>query len=425
MSVQLKSWQAYGAVWLSERRHALLADEMRVGKTLTALTAAQLIRAKRILILCPAFARANWAAEVCRLWPDHPAYVVRTKAHLVSLSAGYEPAIYITSYGLIPKTEAAPWDLVIADESHFLRSCPATRTRLVLGKGGLVHRAANFWALSGTPAVNHYAELWTIAHVFGVYSGSYEQFCKEFCHMRFVRRAWVPCGSKNAEALKALLAPVMLRRRFAEVAPEQAPIEYSEYILDAEPSFWIRNDERTAVSRALARPDQIAALSEITESVSSLRRLLGESKVLATVDILSYELDNGMHKIVVFAIHREVVRYLAEKLAKYNPAVVNGGVSAGDRDAALLRFQTDPECRVFIGNITSAGTAIDLSVASEVVFIEASWVPGENQQAAMRLQNMNRVGGVNARFLTTTDSLDIRVTRVLARKAADLTALFD
>lgn len=423
--MKLKPWQAYGAVWLSERRHALLADEMRVGKTLTALTAAQLIGAKRILILCPAFARANWAAEVYRLWPDHPAYVVRTKAHLVSLSAGSYPAVYITSYGLIPKTEAAPWDLVIADESHFLRSCPATRTRLVLGKGGLVHRAQYFWALSGTPAVNHYAELWTIAHVFGVYSGSYERFCKEFCHMRLVRREWVPCGSKNAEALKALLAPVMLRRRFTEVAPEQAPIEYGEYVLDVGQDFLMPDRERAALSRALATPDPATALASITESVSTLRRLLGLSKVSATVDLLSYELDNSLTKIVVFAIHREVVAHLALELKKYNPAVVNGSVSAGDRDAALLRFQTDPECRVFIGNITSAGTAIDLSVASDVLFVEASWVPGENQQAAMRLQNMNRVGGVSARFLTTTDSLDIRVTRVLARKAADLTALFD
>ena len=420
--VRLKPWQAYGAVWLAERRYALLADEMRVGKTLTALTAAQLIRARRILVICPAFARHNWEKEAERAVPGIPRHIIKTKKQLESVD-GHDPGVYVTSYGLIPKAEATPWDVVIADESHFLRSCSASRTRQVLGKGGLVHRTRAFWALSGTPAVGNYSELWALLHVFGTYAGSYERFCRDFCTMHLVRDKWVPSGSKNAEALRVLLEPVMLRRRFAEVAPEQAAIEYSDYVLDIELDFVV--SDSAVLRRALSRRDLAEALSEVSDSVSTLHRLLGVAKVPASVELLSSELDAGDHKLVVFAVHRDVVALLAEGLAGYNPAVINGLVSAANRDAALARFQQDPMCRVFIGNIASAGTAIDLSVANEVVFVEASWVPGENQQAAMRLQNMNRTGGISARFLSSNDWMDRRITHALARKASDLTAIFD
>lgn len=417
----LRPWQVHGALWLAERRRAILADEMRVGKTLTALTAARLVRAKRILILCPAFARENWRVETERAISDMPVSLIKTKRQLQDAELSIGPNIFVSSYGLIPKLEAQPWDLVIADESHFLRSCPAARTRLVLGKGGLVHRAARFWALSGTPAVNHYGELWTLLHVFGAYPGSYEKFTREFCTMRYVRREWIPSGSKNVEALRILLEPVMLRRRFAEVAPEQLPIEFSTYVLDAKADFGISYHEGAALELAL---DQ-GALSPVSGEVSTLRRLLGRSKVPAAVELLTSELADTAHKLVIFAVHREVVAKLAEGLAQFNPVVVNGAVSSGNRDAALLRFKTDPQCRVFIGNIISAGTAIDLSIANEIVFVESSWVPGENHQAAMRLQNMNRIGGVTARFLSTSDLLDKRITQALARKTQDLVKLFD
>jgi hypothetical protein len=79
---------------------------------------------------------------------------------------------------------------------------------------------------------------------------------------------------------------------------------------------------------------------------------------------------------------------------------------------------------VFIGQIVAAGTNIDLSVADEALFVEASWVPGENAQAAARLQNVNKNRPITATFVALADSIDERIQTTLRRKTKDLTALF-
>jgi SNF2 family DNA or RNA helicase len=81
--------------------------------------------------------------------------------------------------------------------------------------------------------------------------------------------------------------------------------------------------------------------------------------------------------------------------------------------------------RVFIGQIQAAGVAIDLSMSHEVAFLEASWVPGENAQAAMRVHHLKQTHPVNIRFFSLADSVDERVQAILRRKTRDLTALFD
>jgi len=419
----LKPHQITGADWLATKRYALLADQMRVGKTLTALKAAKIVGALRILIVCPAIARLNWAREVDISFG--PVHTVATRTQLVHEELRFaQPGVTITSYDLIPTKEGGPWDLVILDESHFLRNGTAGRTRKVLARGGLVHRAERVWALSGTPAVKHAAELWCLLRAFGVYHKNYETFVREFCTSYYGPYGQVITGSKNHAALNALLSTVMLRRTLAEVAPELLPIEVTGYTLTGS-TIPLPPREIALVAAAFASPDPEAALAELEPAVATLRRLTGLSKAPLAAELLRDELDAGGHKVVVFAVHREVVSLLAERLASFNPVIVNGAVAPVARNAAVARFQTDPACRVFIGNIQSAGTAIDLSAASECVFVESSWVPGDNEQAAMRLQNLERTGQVTARFLSLGGTIDERIQRVCVARAADLTAIFD
>ena len=115
---------------------------------------------------------------------------------------------------------------------------------------------------------------------------------------------------------------------------------------------------------------------------------------------------------------------LEARLSEYQPASLSGDTAARRRDAQIARFQTDPACRVFIGQIVAAGTNIDLSVADEALFVEASWVPGENAQAAARLQNVNKNRPITATFVALADSIDERIQTTLRRKTKDLTALF-
>lgn len=421
----LKHWQISGAEWLAPKRHALLAYGMRVGKTLTALKAAKLADANRTLIVCPAVARHNWAVNVGRSFGR--VSVVETAgqlAHEEGRSPG--PGVVITSYGLIPSSEEAPWDLVIADESHYLKAPTAARARRVLGQGGLIHRTDKFWALSGTPATNHAAEMWTLLRAVGIYRDSYEAFVREFCSAyRNERHDLVITGSRNQAALRALIGDFMLRVTLRDVLPDLPPIDYEDYVLSG-PRPSLPSDEVRMLEAACASREPMAALQAVEPATATLRRLLGEFKAPLAADLIADELDaEPLSKIVLFAVHITTVSILAAKLGRFYPAVVNGPVTPSRRSADLDRFQNDPDCRVFIGNIQSAGTAIDLSVASEGVFVESSYVPGENEQAAMRLQNMNRTNKVSVRFLSLGGTLDERIQRTCRRKAEELRGIFD
>src|SRR5580704_9638623 len=70
-------YQIAGANWLKVRVQALLADEMRVGKTPQAIHACDLVGAQNILVICPASVRVNWGREFERFSPlDRPCQVV-------------------------------------------------------------------------------------------------------------------------------------------------------------------------------------------------------------------------------------------------------------------------------------------------------------------------------------------------------------
>jgi SNF2 family DNA or RNA helicase len=411
----LKPHQVSGAAWLAKKRHALLADEMRVGKTLTALEAARHIEAEDILVVCPAVARFNWARNIQEHLGRRPQIALRRSEPRLG-------SIVVTSYDLAAQVADEYWDLVILDESHYLRRCEAGRTKIILGKGGLIHRATFAWFLSGTPAVNHYGELWQMLYVCGLYAGTYEDFLREFCVVFQGPYGTQIRGSKNHEKLKELMAGFMLRRKFAEIAPELPPIELSDYTIELPREAGPL--DCPALRDALNAPDPMAALEMQAPAVATLRRYTGLAKVGQVAYLVRAELDENMDKIVLFTYHREVLEGLKRALMGFSPVSVAGGDTPRQREQALRTFKDDPRCRVFIGQILAAGTAIDLSVASNALFVESSWVPGENAQAAMRLQNINQDRRVTVRFVGMAGSLDEQIQRVVRRKTRDFSNLF-
>ena len=100
-----------------------------------------------------------------------------------------------------------------------------------------------------------------------------------------------------------------------------------------------------------------------------------------------------------------------------------GGTNADTRQKNIDKFQNNPKCRVFIGNIQAAGTGITLTAAHEVAFIEADWVPANNAQAAMRCHRIGQTKPVRVRFFSCAGSVDEDVMNTLRRKAYELSRL--
>jgi SWI/SNF-related matrix-associated actin-dependent regulator 1 of chromatin subfamily A len=156
-----------------------------------------------------------------------------------------------------------------------------------------------------------------------------------------------------------------------------------------------------------------------------LRRITGTAKVKPAVEWLKDQVDDGVEKIVVFAWHKDVLRGLYDGLGGAKSCIlIDGDTPAKERQPLVDRFHNDRDCHYVIGQIEAAGEAIDLSAADEALFVEMSYVPGPNEQASYRIQNINKPKPGLVRFASLAGSIDDRIASVCAWRAADIAKLF-
>jgi SNF2 family DNA or RNA helicase len=394
-------YQVEGARWLAAHPRAYLGDEQGLGKSAQAITAADMAGARRVCVVCPASVVANWSREI-EMWSwglwDHQ----------------------VLSYDRATRRGLPPADTYIFDEAHFLKSGSAKRTKACLGKESPVRAAARVWGLSGTPAPNHVGELYTWLDFLGATEGRrYLKFLERytnFSQTNFGPKVW---GNKKATMpeLKAIVNRVMLRRLKADVLKDLPAVRWGDILLAGKvesSDIFVAN--RIEISDTLPTED---------EHIARLRKNVGDAKAGALAEFIADELDGSEGKVVVFAWHTSVLDTLEQRLSPFGVARIDGSTPAGRRQGLVDRFQQDTDCRVFLGNIVAAGTGITLTAASNLIFAEMAWTPGDNAQAAMRVHRIGQTQPVLIRTATLKGSIDEAVNAVLARKTRGLAQLYE
>jgi SNF2 family DNA or RNA helicase len=441
---------------LAEGLPTYLGYDMGIGKTRTLIEAVKLRGAMRVLVICPASAVLVWKREI-RLWhPGASFVVVRTAADLNKLAtyAIVTHGLMSQKPGPIPEALASglACELTAVDEAHAYNAADTNRVKAL-------RRAApklgQIVPLSGTPMRNHAGDLYTLLSICwpqglqgsnGVPMARHayeERFCrvthKSFGGSRMIR---VIEGSKNLDQLKTMIAPFMLRVRKEDVFKDLPAIIWDQVPvpLDASLMPGAEAAQFEKIINELLACDGSSDLDVLTEALRvignnaalmTLRRLLGLAKLRGATDYIVDMLDNLPldRKVLVFAHHAHVIGALSRHLGEYLPAVLTGTTSPKDREAAVDKFLNDQQCRVFIGNIQAAGTAITLvgpnCKCSDVVFVESSWTPMDNAQAACRVHRIGQQDGVVVRMLSAADTVDDLINGLLVRKAREFTQLFD
>lgn len=448
--------------WLADRAVAILAADMGLGKTGIAIRAADKVGARRILVVCPAVAITNWQREFV-LWQ-------RFDRSLGGVYRGIDRPdsdVVVVNYDKLSRGTVADlvdrdWDLVVFDEGHALKSSNAKRVKVAYGnlytadrsrQGGIVGRAKRTWVLTATPVPNHAGELWThlralVPHLLPLApSGrplNYNQFIERYCLVAQTPFGMKVLGNRKTALpeLRGLLNGFMLRLKKADVLPDLPPLRFVTTVVEAQDiDPELRKLERhpeildlTATLQAalaaaelaerkgrLSRDeagDLLAKLDSRPGHTATLRRLTGILKLAPALELLGAELaDGALDKVIVFAVHREVVERLRLGLDGFGAVMVHGGTPHKSRQDAIDRFQADPGTRVFVGQVQACGTAINLTAADNVVFVESSWVPADNAQAASRAHRIGTTRPVLARFLALAHSVDELVQEALTRKA--------
>ena len=438
-------YQLTGAEFLKIRLQALLADVPGVGKTGTAIRAADLVAAANILVVCPASTRVQWGREFERFSPfDRPMQVVMPGD--TPRTSGVVILFYDAAIQHLDLLMSVQWDILLIDEAHYLKErykvgkkTSGYRTKALYGFGkrfpGLITKAKRCWRLTGTPAPNNASELWTHLKSAGLTDQSYWDHTFHFCNGFDSEHGFRFTSHKNVPELQKILAPFMLRRAKAEVQPdlhepmfETITVSRSDAALPPELAALIpqldQADAQLQEALSSGSPsDQLSTLESMASSLATLRRYTAMSKLPAIAEQIEEDLvTSQIPKLVVFAIHKICIRWLAEKLKKFNPVILSGDTPGHLRQAHIDKFQNDPACRVFLGNIAAAGTGVDglQNVCDEALFVELDWVPSSNAQAVMRLCRIGQKNPVRARVYSLYGSVDERVQDVLTDKVREL-----
>jgi superfamily II DNA or RNA helicase len=294
-AVDLNPHQIEAALFALESplsKGVLLADEVGLGKTIEAgivLCQYWAERRRRLLVLCPASIRKQWALELEEKF-NLPAIVLDATTYRDAQKAGRAPlresAVLVLSlhyaHRLREELKSVAWDLVVIDEAHKLRN--AYRPSNKVGQGvRWATEGCRKILLTATPLQNSLLELYGLSslideHIFG--------------DVNAFRAQYAGAGANFAE----------LRQRLAGFCKRTLRNQVTEYI---------RYTERRAITRPFSPSDDEHALYQAvstflqqTDSYALparqrhltaliLRKLLASSSqaIAATLDTLSARLE--------------------------------------------------------------------------------------------------------------------------------------
>lgn len=179
---------------------------------------------------------------------------------------------------------------------------------------------------------------------------------------------------------------------------------------------------------------QVTAAQRRAEALirlTTLRRLAGECKVKSVVEHVTGILESEPGGVFIVAENSKVIEEIAMGLVKYDPAIVEGGMT-DDQKAVEMDAFCSGESRVMVGQITAAGVGLTLhgnGLNHRVVVAQLPWTPAELLQAEDRLHRIGQTHDVDVEVaLCAIDgrwTIDERLWGMLELKNFNSTQLTD
>jgi SWI/SNF-related matrix-associated actin-dependent regulator 1 of chromatin subfamily A len=426
---QMYPFQQQGVAFGVQRHgRVLIADEMGLGKSISAIaTATVYLKDWPLLVLCPGSLRKNWELEF-RRWVYDILIVGRTKMTPLGSKMSIEVVldgkaklspdtkITIMSYDLADvyreQLQEMRYKVIICDESHYLKSPTAKRTRLLMP---LLHGARRLLMLTGTPALSRPSELFTQLHALAPKAfPSLKSFCDDFCQ-----------PSSNLGRLHEQVKAVMLRRLKIDVLSLPSKIRTVTTVESdlAATGSLSRRELCDGLSSLVKGRNPEAQESPATHFIHQYQRA-GISKLPAVkkyVRALAMKLP-PTEKLLVFAHHQAVLDGICSALHDLEDGLgmgmvrIDGQVPALERHFRVQRFQTQPETRICVLSITACGQGLTLTAARHVVFAELYWNPGHLLQAEDRAHRIGTTQTCHVHYLLGRHSIDEMMWPLLSSK---------
>uniref|UniRef100_A0ABI7YIX2 Zinc finger RANBP2-type containing 3 n=1 Tax=Felis catus TaxID=9685 RepID=A0ABI7YIX2_FELCA len=367
----------------------MVADEMGLGKTIQAIAIAYFYKEEwPLLIVVPSSLRYPWTEEMEKWIPElspEDINVIQNKTDIGRISTS---KVTILGYGLLT-TDAETlicalnnqnFKVVIVDESHYMKSRNATRSKILLP---IVQTAKRAILLTGTPALGRPEELFMqIEALFPQKFGTWTEYAKRYCnaHMRFFgkRPQWDCRGASNLNELHHLLSDIMIRRLKTDVLTQLPPKVRQRIPFDLPSAAAKELNTSFEEWEKLMRAPNSGATETVMGLITRMFKQTAIAKAGAVKDYIKMMLQNDSLKFLVFAHHLSMLQACTEAV------IENKGLT--------------------------------FTAATHVVFAELYWDPGHIKQAEDRAHRIGQCSSVNIHYLVANGTLDTLMWGMLNRK---------
>ncbi|MGD1984713.1 MAG: DEAD/DEAH box helicase, partial [Chromatiaceae bacterium] len=407
LKLPLYPYQRSGALFAVRAGRAIIADDMGLGKTVQAIAAAEILLrhfgTERVLVVCPTSLKHQWREEITRL-AGHDALVIggskRERARQFAQPAGFKITNYDTLRRDLDLINAWAPDLVIADEAQRIKNWDTKAARAIKQI-----RSRHALVLTGTPLENRLRELVSIVQFVDQHRlGPTWRFLE---HHQISADNGKVVGYRHLDEVAATLAPILIRRRKAEVLEQLPPRRDKVYLLPLTAAQRELHEEHAEiVARIVARWNRQHFLSDrdqkrLMAALQCMRMVCDSTylldpeqdhghKIPELLRVLADLLTEPDVKVVIFSQWLRSHELLSSALdeAGHGHVLFHGSVPAKKRGALVKRFKSDPACRVFLST-DAGGVGLNLQCASVVMNLDLPWNPAVLEQ---RIGRAHRLG---------------------------------
>jgi len=431
---------------------ALLADEVGLGKTITAgVVIKECIKrgfVKSALILTPPSLVDQWTAELKEKF--------ELDFKIIENEDSWSNGLNIASIDRVKiydkenrrfrhfKAQEIQWDLIIVDEAHKLKDKSTVRWEFVdkLPK-------KRFLILTATPFQNDLLELYNLLYLLKRgHLGTIKEFKKNFMLKGNKRK---PLNPKD---LKKKLDEVMIRRRRDEtgikymkripriIAVDQTPEEKEIYdaICDLLKTkyFAVNGDEirgrlivyailpkitsssRSAIE-SLERISQDEKYHESTKDMArnileKYKKLEKDSKIEKLVEIVKEILTKDKDdKILIYTKHPTTLRYIVEKLNPFNLKILQfmGGLDREEKTRIIKDFKENSQ--ILISTETGC-EGLNFQFCRNLINYDLPWNPMSVEQRIGRVDRIGQKRDMYVYSLATKGTMEEHVVDLIINK---------
>ena len=422
--------------------------EMGCGKTLTTIAVAgalyNLGKIDRVLVVAPTSVCSVWPHDLNQFatFPREARVLLGDKKKRLKALNELENwpfkalRIAVINYesthreGIFEALAAYKPDLIVCDESQRIKNPSAAQSKALHKLGD----AAPFrMILSGTPVQNNAVDLYSQYRFLdpAVYGANFYAFKNRYCIMGGYGQHQI-VGYRNMDELVEKEHSVAYRVTKEECLdlPQQTFINRYVQFTDAEQAIYeqlrkssfleLETGENVTATTILTMYLRLMQLTGgfLTADESTRPKQVNTAKLDALADIVDdYVVDAGK-KLVIFARFRAEIAAIENllRLRKIQYGSIYGDVPMEERGKIVEDFQTNPDTKVFVAQIQTAGLGITLHAASTAVFYSYDYNYANYAQALARIHRIGQRLPVTYIHLVVDGSIDEKILAALENK---------